>query len=423
MLYNIYIFENKSVEMAVNFNSIKNSISRAFNKAMEKNSFFQFMKGVKRIDTTPYDRDEIVQAYSKGGELSIMINKYMSAFSAVPTKLINIKSGEEVTENWRLDLMNKPWQFTNRSQYDRNFILQYALFNEVFIKKGDARIGLNAGQIQTLQNIQGQYVDFVIENDLVKKIINSRYNNKEFNIDDFMVMRGEVVDPEETLHALSNVVKASYILKKLESAHESERNAFLNDGANYLISKKNELDQFDQTQAKNLEESVNDKTKKGQVRFTSLMADVHDISRSPVDLGILESSKDARKVLAMVFEIPLPLIDDSASTYDNYRQALKDFFLNTIIPIKEAYCELHNDGLNCAKDGLKFVVDYDKIKQIQREQKDVQETLNFARASLRQRWEAAGLKVPENAGSDWDEPIMGVSDSVGIAPDMYLSGE
>ena len=349
MLYNILIFENKCIAMAVNFNSI----TKAFKRAMQKNSFFQFYNGVVRIDTTPYDRDEIVYTYSKGGELAIMANKYMSAFSAVPIKLVDINSGDEITENWRIDLINKPWQFTNQNQYERNYILQKFLFNEVFVKKGNARIGLRSGEITTLQIIQGQYVDFKVNNDLVEKIINSRYNNTEFDINDFMVSRGEVVDPEKTLHALSNVVKASYILMKLESAHESERNAFLNDGANYLISKKSEMDNFDQTSAKNLEESLNDKTKKGQVRFTSLMADVHDIARTPVDLNILESSKDARKVLAMVFEVPLPLIDDSATTYDNYQQALKDFFLNTIIPLKEEYCQLHNFGIVTGKHQLK----------------------------------------------------------------------
>ena len=62
------------------------------------------------------------------------------------------------------------------------------------------------------------------------------------------------------------------------------------------------------------------------------------------------------------------------------------------------------------------MVDIDKVKQIQRDPKEVQDTLELARASVNERRLAVGLN--ELDGLEYDLPVLRINDQLGFAPDF-----
>lgn len=402
---------------------MKLNIKQAFSTLLNgtsKSFFSTFFFGGKTIDSGAYNRDEVVNAYKNGIEVRTVIEKYTSGFASIPIKLVD-KKGDAVTENYRLDLIDNPNALQTQSQFETEWALQYAMYDECFIHGGAMGVGLSKGRPEFLKMIQGQYVSFELDdNGNIKKYANSFNQTTTLELDAVKPTIGSVLDPSVTQHATSKLITASKVVKKLEQAHDNEINSFANSGIGALVSAKSE-DSFTKAQHDNMIERFNDPSKANGLEMTSAAVDVHDIKRTPTDLGVLESSKQGQKALSLVYNIPLPLISEDASTYDNVQAAEKSYALNVLIPDKQLYCDKLNEFLNCKKDGVKFVVDIDKVRQIQKNPKEVQETLSLAKASVNERREAAGLARLEN--TLYDEPVLAINDQLGYAADIDLSVE
>lgn len=399
---------------------MKLNIKAAFNTLIggRVSSFFSsFYFGGKVVDSGAYDRSQVVNAYATGIEVRSVAEKYIKGFASIPIKLVD-KNLKDVTEDWRLDLLKNPNQIQTQSQLEADCALQYFLFDEYFIHGGTMGVILNKGKAEFLKILQGQYVSFEVdENGNIVKFVNTYNQTKTLELDAVKATIGSVLDPAVTLHATSKLITASKVIKKLEQAHDNEINSFANNGVNVLVSAKDN-DSYTKTQHDNMLERWNSPSKAGSIGATSGMIDVHDVGSSPADLGVLESSKQGQKALGLVYNMPLALISEDASTFDNVKAAEKSYALNVLIPDKQLYCDKITEFLNGKKDGVKFVVDIDKVRQIQNNLKEVQEVLDGARASINERRAAAGLEARKEA--IYNEPLMKIQDQIGPAPEIDL---
>ncbi len=378
-----------------------------------QNWFTNMYYSWRYIDTTPYNRDEIVRTYINSAELRLTLSRILTSFVSIPIRWVD-KNGKAIESSPFDDLLNNPNNLQTKSEMEYDWCLQYLLFNEVFIWGGTQGVALNKGKREFLKVLPGQFVDFKLKDGMISQYINKWNSNVALEIGDVMPCIGSVLNPDDTLHATSKVITASKILKKLEQGHEMDITAYGNKGANYLVSAK-EAGAFDSVKARNMQESINNKNLKGGIRFTGAQVEVHDISRTPADLNILDTSKDSRKVLALLFDVPLPLVSDDASTYDNQKTAEEQLANEVTIPLKRLYCQKITRFLN-DNNGNRLEVDIDRVKQIQRDPKEVQDILSAARASVNERRGAAGL--PRLDGKEYDEPMFAINDQIGIAPDF-----
>jgi HK97 family phage portal protein len=80
------------------------------------------------------------------------------------------------------------------------------------------------------------------------------------------------------------------------------------------------------------------------------------------DMDFVTTQKEAAKLIASAYGVPLPLIDNDASTFNNIEQAKERFYTDTILPLfREFLTQLGAWLLPFYGEGLRFQVNEDKI--------------------------------------------------------------
>jgi HK97 family phage portal protein len=83
---------------------------------------------------------------------------------------------------------------------------------------------------------------------------------------------------------------------------------------------------------------------------------------SPRDMDFLNTQKEAAKLIASAYGVPLPLIDNDASTFNNLEQAKEKLYTDTILPLfREFLSQFGNWLLPLFGEGLRFQINEDKI--------------------------------------------------------------
>ena len=100
----------------------------------------------------------------------------------------------------------------------------------------------------------------------------------------------------------------------------------------------------------------------GEVPMLPVGAEWVPMDTSPRDMDFNNTLKEAAKLIASVLGVPLPLIDNDASTFNNLEQAKERFYTDTVIPIfNEFLSSFGNWLLPFYGEGLRFQVNQDKI--------------------------------------------------------------
>jgi HK97 family phage portal protein len=80
------------------------------------------------------------------------------------------------------------------------------------------------------------------------------------------------------------------------------------------------------------------------------------------DMDFARTLDIAMKNIAMAFKVPLPLLFSDASTLDNYKVAIEEFILQTVIPITEHIIETFSEWYNLITgDNVEICIDLEKI--------------------------------------------------------------
>jgi HK97 family phage portal protein len=85
-------------------------------------------------------------------------------------------------------------------------------------------------------------------------------------------------------------------------------------------------------------------------------------SLSPMDMDFATSMTEAKKMIAGVYGVPLPLIDNDAATFANMDTAKERFYTDTVLPLAKEWLEAFGAWLLPAfGDNLEFHIDMDEI--------------------------------------------------------------
>lgn len=89
-------------------------------------------------------------------------------------------------------------------------------------------------------------------------------------------------------------------------------------------------------------------------------------SLSPADMDFKTTMTEAKKLIAGVYGVPLPLIDNEAATFANMEMAKERFYIDTILPLFNEFLSAFGAWLLPAYgDDLEFCVDMDDIPALE----------------------------------------------------------
>ena len=104
----------------------------------------------------------------------------------------------------------------------------------------------------------------------------------------------------------------------------------------------------------------------GEIPMLSDDADYVEMSKTPMDMDFLNTMKETAKYVSSAFGVPLPLIDNDASTFNNLEQAKERLYTDTVIPLlEEFFGELSAWMLPRFGDGLQFKLDLDSVPALE----------------------------------------------------------
>lgn len=148
---------------------------------------------------------------------------------------------------------------------------------------------------------------------------------------------------------------------------------------------------------------------KNEILFASTAVKWQSLGMNSVDMQLLESNKIDKKEIAGVYNIPLALISDDASTFNNLDTSLRLLWENTIIPTLEGERQDLSRWLLPGweeETGKKLEIAYD-LSGVKAIQKD----LNKLREHLRKEmelgiWNGNEFRAMINEAVDEKDPVL-----------------
>ena len=109
-------------------------------------------------------------------------------------------------------------------------------------------------------------------------------------------------------------------------------------------------------------------TNAGEIPVLPAGAEWQAMDNNPRDMDFLNTQKETAKLVASAFGVPLPLIDNDASTFNNLEQAKERFYTDTILPLFNEFLSQFGNWLlrrYPGGDRLTFAVDMDAIGSLE----------------------------------------------------------
>lgn len=104
----------------------------------------------------------------------------------------------------------------------------------------------------------------------------------------------------------------------------------------------------------------------GEIAALTGGAEWAQTSLSPLDMDFMNSMTEAKKLIAGVFGVPLPLIDNEAATFANMDTAKERFYTDTVLPLANEWLEAFGAWILPAfGDDLELCIDMDDIPALE----------------------------------------------------------
>lgn len=156
-------------------------------------------------------------------------------------------------------------------------------------------------------------------------------------------------------------------------------------------------------------EQIQGENNAGEVPILTGEADYQELGKSPKDMDYIKTVDKTTAFIAMGYGVPLPLVLNEASTFNNYREAKEVFYTDTVIPLYGEFLDSFGGWL-LPKFGLKdahFVMDKDSITAL--------ETVRERRNERNTKLVAGGIISPDEARQE-----LGYEPRGGLADELFM---
>ena len=377
----------------------------------------------KRGEFAGYDRDAIARLFydqNKANHAVYSVIKYCADSLADTLRFGKIvdKNGNEITNHWSYDLLlNNPSKGMGTKEFGYAYGINRLLFGDAFIYliRG---IGMSAGEIKEMIVAHTQDVTFDDVTGYNWMQPKERYRIKTvgtdrlFNADEILRIYSYNVDSCSD-YGLSPLVPAAILAEKILTGSVSEAMMFKNGGPETLLFNKQTVEgravSWSEQNIADYNHELNDKRGK-RVKLINTALDKIDIGKSPIDLGILNSTEAGLKALMFVYKLPYSLYSGDG-TFNNTKEGYKALYTQVGIPLANEF--LDNFTRLCGfKNGEYWTIDEQRIPQLKDDAVNTLAAYDKAYASINERRQVIGLMPLE--GKEYDEPLIPLNVTAGI---------
>lgn len=354
------------------------------------------------------DNDLIIEGYLKNVIGYRCINEIANAASNLE---IEAYQGDKVLDNHEiLQLLQKPNEFIGYRQFIKNIIQSY-LIQEAYIealKDGSGKIQqfytLPSNKIECKNTRNSDYSpeSYDYQNNGLKKIYKPEQGrfiaNDEYKSELLRLWDSSPFNKFEAYSPLQACVSSILNFNKAQSWNYS---LLCNGGSpSAIFSTEQTLNENERAKLKEaVEEKYSNYKERGKpfVLFGGLKPD--KLGFSPADMHFKDLLDSMGKLVCIGFNVPLPMVFDDASTYNNYETAKAHFYSDTVIPLTSRILDLLSDALEVQYKGVRVRVNEEAIAALtgQRNEK-IDSMVKLVNAGIISEAQAA-----EELGYEYDE--------------------
>lgn len=347
------------------------------------------------------DRNKLKECYESNGPAFGIINKIARAVGDCFTylELQDISTGQYVEKHFIMDLLRHPNDRYNCRRFGTSWGVSRLVYGDAFVY-GPKKVGKDYGEGSELYLLPGHRLKVSkggYKNPLESISVTGGSKEEEITPDEFFESFAFNLD-DTSFFGFSPLIAAALYLSIIDRGMKREDMTLKNGGAaNIITPAKDNLGVMPKDKDE-VEEAFNKKENYGKTHAFRVPIEVHQIGNVPVDLGILDSHKEAVTALCFAYDIPVDLYYGQAK-YENAKEAKKSLYQNNAIPLANefaadllAFFELDNK--------YTLTVNTDKIDVLKDDAGDVLDNLVKMHATLNELREANGYEPRPESWAD-----------------------
>ena len=337
------------------------------------------------------DRANLKSCYESNGPAFGIINKIARAVGDCFTylELQNVRTGKFVEDHFILNLLRHPNDRYNCRRFGVAWAVTRLVYGDAFVYAPKA-VGKNFGEGRELYLLPGHRIKIDkggYEHPLKSIAITGGSEEKPIKPDEFFESFAFNLD-DTSFFGFSPLIAASLYLSIIDRGMKREDMTLKNGGAANIITPAKDNMGVLPKDKDEVEEEFNKRENYGKTHAFRVPIEVHQLGNVPVDLGILDSHKEAVTALCFAYDIPVDLYYGQAK-YENAKEAKKALYENNAIPLANEFAAdlLAHFGLD---DEFSLTVNTDRIDVLKADASDVLDNLAKMHASLNELREANG---------------------------------
>jgi len=379
-------------------------------------------------DFGDFNREELYLTYRTNSAVFGIIDRIAKACGEIGQYIELLDKDDNVVEdNPLIKVLQRPNDRFSLYQFLYAWATNYNVFGDAFVY-GIKGIGRDLGSLSEMYVIPGHRVKIEKGDwkEPIKGIEISGSADTEV-IDNGQYFQSFIynLDPN-TYFGFSPLIAAAYDCQLLKKGKLRMNTSMDNGGVNAIIAPAKDKDGFVVPQAANeLEKDLNSNKNANRTMFLRQAVEVTKVGSTPVELGILDGSKEAVTALCFAYGIPMDLYYGQ-SKYDNAKEAKKSLYESAAIPLINVFC---NDLMNFVKydesgkeikqyAGMKLILNTDKIEVLKASTTEVLTNLNLMNATLNEKREAMGYAEIEEDYANKPMLTLGVQFGDMYSPDI-----
>ena len=361
-----------------------------------------------------YDRNKIAQLYYDQNKANFAVYSVINycaeaiADTLRYAKIVN-KKQDEITDHWSYNLLlDKPNEFSNTSEFGKAYAVNRLLFGDAYVYMLPG-IGLSEGKIKEMIVAHTQdvsFADFTQYNWMRPK---QRYQipvagvPRTFEQEEILRVSSYNVDNSD--YGLSPLIPAAILAEKILNGSISEAMMFKNGGTEVILTNKQVNEGrsvvWGSSDLERFNHELNDKNGK-RLKLVNSAMDKIDIGKSPIDLGILNSTDAGLKALMFVYRLPYSLYSGDG-TFNNTREGYKALYTQVGLPYAKEFLDKFTQ-LCGFKNGEYWTIDEQLIPQLKEDASNTLTAYDKAYASINERRAVIGLEPL--AGDEYNKPLV-----------------
>lgn len=357
------------------------------------------------MEFATYDRANLLECYKNTDSVFGLINRIAKRVGELHKYIELVDKNDKIIEkHWLLDLLAKPndrytlqdfltgattqlLTYGDNFVYNENIIGSKRGIKAMYLMPGNKVMIEKGGWREPLKGIKIEGSDTLIT---MEEVFQSFFFNPEL----------------DSFYGFSPLTAAAASVQLIRNSKKRQNTSVSNGGVNNLITPRADNMGLMPKDQKYLEDELNSESNINKTKYLRNAIEVHKLGSTPIELGLLDSSKDSITALCFAYEFPIDLYYGQ-SKYENAREARKAEYESIAIPLLERF--LNDLMLYCNRQfkdtiGLKFIINRDKIDVLKNSPTEILTNLGLMGASLNEKREAYGYPPINEAYAN--EPIL-----------------